>query len=371
MIIIPDCTLTTACFCLHDKNKYYLSVEKIIENIETLMMVPVYLVINCDSTTYPVIKNIRDNLNFGHITKYNVIELHDLWTYQYEDQVNKNRETFWETIDPRTGTDSHLIAFNKFDFVLKTIDENPFQTSKFGWIDCFIRKNAEKISKNYSPNMIPYILSNITDKFHIQILNVTDKKYKLPENKKEFYQKHRYIVCGNFFTCGKDSGTKILNRLKEIFIETTNAGFGHGDEMLYLEILDEFYDDIVRSYGDYKQILNNFIEPTMNYYYIYYFIFKKYYDIGYQRECYDCGKVLLNQIKSYKVNINVSACIHFDLAFQFYVTTFYYKHEESSSAAQYIIDICKMFPKIKNEWNKFPSFYREQLQHVVEIPADF
>ena len=39
-------------------------------------------------------------------------------------------------------------------------------------------------------------------------------------------------------------------------------GYGHGEEMLYLEILDEFYDDIERSYGDYGQIINNYFLKT-------------------------------------------------------------------------------------------------------------
>ena len=34
-----------------------------------------------------------------------------------------------------------------------------------------------------------------------------------------------------------DPGTKFLSRLKEIFVETMMQGFGHGEEMFYLEIL--------------------------------------------------------------------------------------------------------------------------------------
>ena len=42
--------------------------------------------------------------------------------------------------------------------------------------------------------------------------------------------------------------------------------------MPYVEVdvdLDEFYDDIHRSYGDYQHILNNFIRPTIAYDYIF------------------------------------------------------------------------------------------------------
>jgi hypothetical protein len=365
--MIPDCTLTTACFCVHDKNNHAFSIEQIIENIEDLMKVPVYLVIYCDAIMFPIIKEQRSQ--YDHLTEYNVVELRDLWTYQYEEQVNKNREIFWGTRDPRAGTDSHLINCNKCNFVLNTIDKNPFQTSKFGWIDCFLRKHMKKISEDYSPNMIPYVLSNIDDKFHLQVLNVTDKKYKNPEHTREFYQEYRYIMCGSFFTCGKEIGIKVFNRLREVFVEATNAGFGHGDELLHLEILDEFYDDIHRSYGDYGQILNNFIKPTRNFHYIYYLIFKKYFDYGYQKECYDCGKILLDQIKSH--NVHIGEHLQFQIAFQFYITTYYYKPEESAAAAQYIIDMCKINPNMKREWNNNSQYHKEQLKYVIDVPEDF
>jgi hypothetical protein len=365
--IIPDCTLTTACFCVHDKNNNAFSIEQIIENIGELMKLPVYLVINCDSIMYPIIQEQRKQ--FEHITKYNLVEYKDIWTYKYEDKVNKNREIFWGSRDPRAGTDSHLITCNKFDFVLQTIEENPFQTSKFGWIDCFVRKNMTKIAENYSPNLIPHILSNISDKFHIQILNVNDKKYKLPENKREYYNEYRYVICGCFFTCSKDIGVKILKRAKEIFIQTTEAGFGHSEEMLYLEILDEFYDDIHRSYGDYGQILNNFLKPSNNFHYIYYLIFNRYFDFEYRKECFDCGKILLNEIKSH--NVFSGSMIHFQIAFKLYIVAFYYKHEEAKEIAQYIIDVCKANSNLKSEWNKNPGYHREQLKHIVDVPDDF
>lgn len=74
-------------------------------------------------------------------------------------------------------------------------------------------------------------------------------------------------------------------------------GYGHGEEMLYLEILDDFYDDIERSYGDYGQLINNFINPTRDFYYIFYFIINNYLNYDYYKECYDCCKKNLYSIE--------------------------------------------------------------------------
>lgn len=366
--IIPDCTLTTCCFCVHNKNTHAFSIEDIIENIEELMKVPIYLVINCDETIYPIVKDQREKYGLGHLTIYNIVELANLWTYQYEEQVNKNRETYWPSRDVRAGTDSHLITSNKFDFVLQTIEQNPFKTTRFGWIDSFLRKNARKVAEDYTPNMIPYILSNITDKFHIQILNVNDKKYKEKENKREFYNQYRYVVCGCLFTCGQDIGKKILTRAKEIFVETTIAGYGHGEEMFYLEILDEFYDDIVRSYGDYGQILNNFISPTRNFYYIYKSILTRYYKYRYYKEYYDCAKQIVDLVKENRVNI--AADIFFNILFYYYIVTFYHRNNEAKSLAEYIIALCSENPYYKTEWMKNPTHYRNQLQYCVQVPEN-
>jgi hypothetical protein len=364
---IPDCTLATACFCLHDKNKQALSVEQITEKIETLLSIPVYLVIYCDAEMIPIIQTLR--APYDHLTVYKVTTLSDIWTFQYEEQVNKNRAISWPTRDARTGPESHLLTCNKPCFVLETIHQNPFKTSKFGWIDCFAGPNMNRIAEHYTPNMLPYILSNITDKYHIQVMNVCDKKYKQPENKREFYERYRYIVCGGMFTCGREAGLKILPRLQEIFVEATTAGWGHGEEMLHLEILDEFYDDIHRSYGDYGQILNNFIHPTKNLRYIFTHILRQYFRLGYNKECHDCGKALLNEIKTHRVSVDSD--VHFQVAFLYYVATFYYKHDEAKAAAQYVLDICNIHPTIKAEWNKNPGFYKDQLQFATEVPEGF
>jgi len=210
----------------------------------------------------------RQNYNLDKYTKYIQIELEDLWAYQFLAKVKENRNADWPTRDERTCAESHIICCNKYDFVQETISINPFNTTHFGWIDAYLGdgKNGLRICENYDKLVVPRILHHLrtTNQFHIQVLNCNEKMFKDPINKKEFYERYRWVVCGGFFVTAVDPGTKIMSRLKEIFVETTNQGFGHGEEMFYLEILDEFYDEIHRSYGDYGQMLNNFLSPTKN-----------------------------------------------------------------------------------------------------------
>jgi hypothetical protein len=304
----PNCTLITACYDLNRYSKKCRTTEECLTLISPLLQIPVYLVIYGSKSTIPAIKMQRQIYNLDKYTQYIEIELEDLWAYQFLEKVKENRATYWPTRDDRTCAESHIICCNKFDFVQETMTINPFNTTHFGWIDAYLGdgKNGLRICENYDKSVVPRILHNLTkinntDKFHIQILNCNDKKFKEPQHKREFYERYRWVTCGGFFVTHPDPGTKILSRLKEIFVETTMQGFGHGEEMFYLEILDEFYEDIHRSYGDYGQILNNFLSPTKNIEYVYHTIIENFKIAGYQREYEDACKALQNSIDNYLI----------------------------------------------------------------------
>ena len=360
--ILPDVTIVTACYCTYENNNYALTIENIVERSEEILKVPCYLVIYGDEKTIPILAKMRELNKLTYLTTFIITPISGLWTYQYKDIVVKNRGEFWGTADNRAQTESHLINCNKCDFMLQTINTNPFNTSKFCWMDCFLNKNATKICEDYTLSKLMYILNNITDKFHMQVLNVTDKKYKMNEFKREYYGEYRWVMCGCFYTCGKEIGKKILNRLKEIFVNTTLQGYGHGDEMLYLEILDEFYDDIVRSYGDYKQLLNNFIVPTINYSYIYYNIINKYLNYGYNKECYDCSVVLLKQIETHSVPDDYY--LYMKILSDYYVSAYYYCPEKSVSIVNHIYDICESNPYMNLEFEKNYDYYIRQFNYA-------
>jgi len=360
--IIPDCTLVTSCFYTHNNNPNAFDLEKIIENSEELLKIPCYLVVYGDNKTIPVLQEMRGRNGLTDLTKFITLELSDLWTYQYKDKVNENRKIYWPTMDPRAQTDSHLINCNKCDFILQIINSNPFNTTKFCWIDCFLKTRCEKLCENYEINKILYVLNNITEKFHLQVLNVCDKKYKQLELKREYYEQYRWIMCGCFFSCGKEIGIKVLTRLKQLFIETTEMGYGHGDELLFLDILDEFYDDISRGYGDYGQILNNFIEPTINFEYIYNMILNRYLQFGYHRECCDCAITLLKQIESFKVH--VSWDLYMKILFSYYVSSYYYKPNETVIIANRIYSLCEKNPYMRAEFDKNAGFYISQFKYA-------
>ena len=367
--MIPDCTLTTSCFDLTKYHKGSRSLEDCINNMKSLLEVPCYLVIFTDNNCIKLIKEIRDSFNLNNLTHYIVSDFEKIEYYKYNDIIKANRAIYWPTKDERTCSESHLLVCNKFDFVLKTIKMNPFNTTKFGWIDSNLNKNFSKICENYTVETFLNVLNNITEKFHIQILNVNDKKYKLNENKKEYYNQYRWVVCGSFFNCSKEIGFKILSRLNDIFIQTTELGYGHGEEMIYLEVLDEFYDDIDKSYGDYGQIINNYLNPICNLNYIYNNIIKSYLSFGYNKECYDCCKKVLYSIEN--LNNSCNPNIYFQILFSYYVSSFYHNQSESVKIVNHIYDVCNNNSIVKSEFDKNKDFYEFQFKYCNELKLKY
>lgn len=360
--MIPDCTLVTCCFILSKYNDKSRDIHESIQNMEPLLQVPCYLVIFCDSLSINKIKEIREKYHPSELTFYVEKELNELENFSYVDLIRRNREIYHPTKDERTCPESHFICCSKFEMVLKTMEINPFQTKKFGWIDANVRPNFEKISTNYSKNILLNVLHNCSDKFNLQILNVVDKKFKEEKNKKEFYQNYQWIVCGCLFITTKDIGKRILTRLKEIFLKTTEQGFGHGEEMFYLEVLDEFHEDINRSYGDYNSILNNFVKQTEQFEYIYFQIIQKYLQYGYHKECIDCCEKLLISIENDHKQVNTE--IYFNILFAYYISNYYVNIKKAKLIVKQIRLLIEINPSIKEIYCKNTSFYEQQLSFV-------
>lgn len=358
---IPDCTLVTACYDLTRFNNKCRDITQLIDNMSPLLQTPCYLVIFTDSSMYEVIQNKRNGFGLSHLTKYVVKEFEELNVYKYVDLVKSNREKYHPTSDGRTCAESHLICCSKFDFVLEAININPFNTSKFGWIDSSVGNNFYRICINYKNNMLLNVLHNLTDKFHIQVLNVCDKKYIKVENYREYYSCYRWIVCGGLFLTGKDIGIKILNELNNVFIKTTNEGYGHGEEMFYLEILDKYYNDIEKSYGDYKDIINNFIKINTSIDYIL-SIIENYLSYGYYKECYDCCLKVLKSYENYEIEINYH--LYLNILYSSYVSSYYINKINAKEIALKIINLKQRNPYIHHEYQKNKDFYDSNLQFI-------
>ena len=135
--------------------------------------------------------------------------------------------------------------------------------------------------------------------------------------------------------------------MKTVVKSTTEAGYGHGEEMFYLEVLDEFYEDIERSYGDYGQILNNFINISNNFYYVYSTILLPYMEHEYFQEAFDCATKMIYSIENHLLDEEMDYGLYIStLRSQYYSASKLQKHdfcETITKKMQHIAAINKSF----------------------------
>jgi hypothetical protein len=358
---LPPVTLVTGCF-YSPKFPKAKTMEETLELLHAVLHLPCYLVLFANPEIMPLLREGRPK-ELHKITHFVEMAMTDLPAFRFLSTVKKNREAYHPTKDERTTAETHLFTCSKFEMVLRAMNDNPFQTPRFGWIDAFLKdRNASKICNGYYPMMLLNVLNRVDDRFHIQVLNAVDKKYKKPENKREYYSEYRWLVCGCLFTTGIEIGRKILTRLNEVFEETTLAGYGHGEEMLYLEVMDEFYEDIHRSYGNYDQILNNFLEPTTNIPYIA-FILRNYLSLNQHREAYDCSSIVRQQIEAYRVD--VSWDFYISIMITQYIAAFYYKYDEAILIAESIVRACELNPLVRKGYEANKEYNNDQLKYLI------
>jgi hypothetical protein len=133
--------------------------------------------------------------------------------------------------------------------------------------------------------------------------------------------------------------------MDELFREATEQGFGHGDELLMLEILDEFYDEIDRGYGDYSQILNNYSAPVNNLWYIYHCIVKNYLEKGYYKECCAVCQKVVDSVENLGTLVMPDVYIPILLAYR-------ESSEDKKNITELIEKVCAKDPAMKAEASK-------------------
>jgi len=306
MATLPDCTLTTGCFLLQKYHAGSRSLADTLQNMEALLAVPCYLVIYCNRELYDHIVERRRAYHLESITRVISVEVEELWAYQFADKIRANRIVYWPTRDARISVESTVVVFNKFAFVLETMSKNPFNTTKFGWVDGSLGPNGSKICRDGQlGRRLLYVLNNISEKFHLQVLNVEDKKFIQPEHWREYYSRARWVAVGCLFTCSERIGRPIIQCLQEVIRDTIQNGFGHHEEYTLQVVLDRYYDDIHRGYGDYQDTLSNFIKMTVNTVYIYWQIIMKTFHMGYDRECQDACCAMISSFDEHITEMNM------------------------------------------------------------------
>ena len=281
------------------------------------------------------------------LTEYHTMTMEQMELWKYKEQIDKNRQVSWPTRDDRCPSSVHIICCSKILFFRDAILSNPFGTDKFCFVDC----NALGKSKASCIDLDER-LSRVTDKFHTMIIGVPDKNASYGE----LYNRYQYILSGGIFASGREIGLFMADRFMEEFVKVTNAGYGHGEEMIWIKILYDHMDKLSLSYGDYSEFVTNFLEPLDNHHYILSYCITQYSNKRYYKELVCCCRKMLE--------VKMNADVHLDVLYYLYLGSYYLKNDRE---IMYAIDEIKRLVKLGGEYAKVFEYKREMLRTNCEF----
>jgi len=255
---IPSTTFTskttTFITCLFDcckTNNYNFQ-----NSIRTLL-IEQPLIIFCEEKYSKKYYEFRKTLGFENITKIITMKLEDFNFYIYRNHIeNFKNITSYNTSTP----EYYILLFCQFEMVLKSIQDNIFNTSHFCWLNISLLTETFNNSINYlQPNIydkLNEIAQNPRDKFAIQIINSWNKNNY--ENLSDFFNKSQWLVSSFFYTIDLNTGLFILPKLIQKTIELLNMNYCQHNETIFAFIIDDYEDYFNLYIGDYQDSIHNY-----------------------------------------------------------------------------------------------------------------
>lgn len=258
---LSNWTLVTAYFNLtkcsdaskeiRDRDKtYYFS-----HSLSTLSL-PYYLIIFCDAESYDEIYHLRPSY-LQDKTKYIVIEFDQIKTKneitfsEHRDKIIQNRQKNPYYFDNRNTASYYLFCMSRYIFLKKIIQENPFHSTHFCWINFCIERMGYNNLKYLNES-----LSTNRDKFSTCYIDYIPEE--LVKNTAEYFQWGRCGMCSGFFTGNNEYMYKVCDLIEDKFLYYLSLGYGHADEQLYSPVYFENKDLFEHYYGDYQQMITNY-----------------------------------------------------------------------------------------------------------------
>jgi hypothetical protein len=132
------------------------------------------------------------------------------------------------------------------------MDENPFSSERFAWINICIERMGYK-------NLIELdnVFSARRDKVSTCYIDYVPRELTL--NAPEYFKNGgRCSLCSGFFTGRKDYFYRFCNAIERQFLKYCEEGYGHADEQLFSPVYFENRDIFEVYYGDYTEMITNY-----------------------------------------------------------------------------------------------------------------
>lgn len=231
-----------------------------------LMKVNQPMVVYCEEKTVPFITEHRGDRK-THIV---ALPYNQIIMYKYLDTIKANREKYWPTRHSRCESEVHALVLSKADFILRTMEINPFNTIYFAWSDFSLLGKKPHGSDNYTNDSVyeklDKICNNPRPRFTIELINCWNNEDK--KDMRNFFAEYRWTCAGCFYTTDIAAGKIICQKIIDKSIEITLAGYGHSEEMMISYVIDEYEQYFNFYVGDYQDTIDNYYKIRGNYAYV-------------------------------------------------------------------------------------------------------
>ena len=247
-----------------DLNKYeYRSVKKSREEYlrlsEFVLKLRLNIVFYVEEDLVEYISNKRREYNLIDKTIIKTIKLEQLKYHEMIEKLNELSKYYYKFLDKDlyyklTGR-YLLIGWNKFFLIEKIIEENPFNSDYFGWIDFGLMHIANIDPIIMENEIVENVISPNTPLFKIMEIN-SQSKYVM-QNLNEYLKIFNVMACG-YFTAGKEIMLKVIKLFKEkleFIIENNTVMI---EESIIGIIFAENIELFSIYYGGYSNILCNY-----------------------------------------------------------------------------------------------------------------
>lgn len=224
--------------------------EHYLSTANSTMGIEQNLVVFCDSESKSLLEKLRP-IHLIHKTKYIVMEFSDFEIVKNREKIIQNRKNNPYHFDNRNTASYYLFCMTRYIMLNRIIEENPFNSTHFAWINVCIERMG--ISNIKSLNRI---LSLNRDKFSTCWIDYQPKK--LVENYPEYFKFGRCGMCSGFFTGRADYFKEFNKYILEEFYDCLEKGYGHADEQLYSIVYWKHPEIFEPYFGDYQQMITNY-----------------------------------------------------------------------------------------------------------------
>jgi hypothetical protein len=206
-----------------------------------------------DDETFNTIYNIRKELGLLHFTHIFKLDFKLTYFYKYLSRLEELQKKFII----HNGKITHetplyvILNNNKFCFIEKSIELNPFNSSHFVWMDFGINH----VAKN-------------TELIHDWIFKVPDKIKQLcinpyieNINPKKYFELIYHNCAGGLFSGSKENLIKYIELFKQKTEQIYNEDWYQIDEAVMTMVQRENYHLFDFFYGDYEGIVSNYLKP--------------------------------------------------------------------------------------------------------------